>query len=100
MNVFNGSQITIDDEDDIIPVEYVNGELKAVGRTVFFFELISGSVKMGVGQAIDDGFTNTDHSTAGDRWFHTASPDLNRTIPDFNGNIRASGTSGVVKIYW
>lgn len=101
--VLNGSTVTISTEDDIIPVvKGDDGQYHAAGRDVFTFELVSGSVQMGVGNEIDEGsFVHATRSTAGEKWVHTASPDLTRSIADgFHGNIRAKGSSGVVKITW
>lgn len=103
MQVLNGGRVTISTEVDLIPVEYnSDGTLVAAGRNVFTFELVSGSVQMGVGAAIDGGgFTHVTRSTAGEKWLHTASPDLTRTIStSFYGNIRAKGSSGIVKVTW
>lgn len=51
--VFNGKTITIDTDEDIIPVYYDDsGEVKVAGRTDFWFVLISGSVRT----TLEDGF--------------------------------------------
>lgn len=101
--VLNGGQVTIDAEEDIVPVEINStGDYVAVGRTTFFFKLISGTIQTTVGAVIDVGdFTHETHSVADDKWFHTASPSLTKTVTDeFHGNIRAKGSSGVVSIVW
>lgn len=98
--VFNGKTITIDSDEDIIPVYYDDsGEVKAAGRTDFWFVLISGSVRTTVGASLDESPADTPWSTAGDKWFHTASPSLNTLEDGFYGNLRADG-SGVVRVLW
>lgn len=101
--VLNGGQVTITTEEDIIPVDVgPDGDYIASGRNVFMFELVSGSVQMGVGAVIDVGdFTHASRSTAGEKWVHTASPSIDLTISSGHyGNIRAKGSTGVVKVTW
>lgn len=98
IQVLNGGQLTTTaSQEDIIPME-INEEGTAVraGRNIFCFELVSGSVQMGVGADIDQGdFVHAAHATAGEKWLHTASPE-----PDGgNTNIKAKGVA-VSKIYW
>ncbi len=99
INVLNGSLVTTDATDkEIIPLqEDSTGSLVPAPRTTFFFELVSGSVKMGVGDAIDlAGYTHASHATAGDKWFHTAEPS---TEVDWRSNLRGKGVA-TFNIYW
>lgn len=99
IQVVNGSLVTTDATDqEIVPMVLgADGEMKPAGRDVFGFELVSGSVEMGVGVPIDDGdFNHATHSTVGDKWFHTASPSLTE---DHIGNIRGKGVA-TFRIYW
>lgn len=99
IQVLNGGLLTTDATDqEIVPMELGDdGELSPAGRNIFLFELVSGSVQMGVGVAIDDGsFVHAAHATAGDKWLHTASPSLTE---DHYGNIRGKGVA-TTRIYW
>jgi|SRR5688572_1339388 len=98
IQVLNGSLLTTDGtQQDIIPME-VNeeGTLVRASRNLFCFELVSGSVQMGVGADIDQGdFVHAAHATVGEKWFHTASPEADGG----NTNIKAKGVA-TSKVYW
>jgi hypothetical protein len=110
IKVLNGSLVTTTANEEAIVPFYINedGEHKVAGRHTFFFVLVSGSVKTLVGESPTsptlDGITAATWSTAGDKWFHTASPEADP--PGFPGvadvskrNIRAVGAA-TFNIFW
>lgn len=95
MNVFNGQLITTTaTQVDIVPVELnEQGEQFVSGRNTFFFELKSGSVQTCVGVEIPA--ATATKSTAGDKWFHTATPASTNNYD----NIKAKGVA-TFWIHW
>lgn len=110
IKVLNGSLVTTTATEEAIVPYYIDedGNHKVAGRHTFFFELVSGSVQTLVGDSPTsptlDGNTAQTHSTVGDKWFHTASPEgpdgANTNIADASKrNIRAKGAA-TFNIFW
>lgn len=111
IKVLNGSLVTTTANEEAIVPYYINedGEHKVAGRHTFFFVLVSGSVKTLVGESPTspslDGITAATRSTAGDKWFHTASPEGSSetgvvgTADQSKRNIRAVGAA-TFNIFW
>lgn len=102
IKVLNGGTVSSKaSEEDVVPMRITDqGEYVPAGRHTFFFVLLTGSVQTSVGVSITSctlaGQTFDIWQTAGDKWFHTASPDLQ---DNSTSNIKSKGV-GTYKIFW
>lgn len=103
IKALNGSTVTlVAGDEDIVPYSSTpEGDLKVAGRHTFNFKLLSGTLLMTVGVnslTVPTGFSAlTSHSTAGETWTHTASPEEK---DGGKSNIHASGAGATFQITW
>ncbi len=100
IQVLNGGLVTsVAGEETLVPsVPKEDSGFQAAGRHTFFFILVSGSVQMSVGASTSPGagYTQSTYSTAGDKWFVTAAPEM---LENGLRNIRIKG-AGTFNIFW